>query len=90
MTTYIVTQDGSVWNNDRARFLKPWTQSSGYLQVNLWGKCKLVHRLVAEAYIPNPEGFDTVDHIDFNRQNNCVENLRWMSNRENCVRKRCM
>lgn len=44
---------------------------------------KQVHRLVAEAFIPNPENFDTVDHIDCNGLNNCVINLRWMSREDN-------
>lgn len=60
--------------------------SSGYLQVNL-GRIRntvLVHRLVAEAFIPNPLGLRDVDHINGNKTNNRVENLRWVSHKENC------
>ena len=58
----------------------------GYLQVGL-GRIRntaLVHRLVAEAFIPNPLGLRDVDHIDGNKTNNRVENLRWVSHKENC------
>lgn len=43
----------------------------------------LLHRVVAQAFIPNPSGFSDVDHIDGNRANNSVENLRWVSREEN-------
>lgn len=58
----------------------------GYLQVTLSEirKTVSVHRLVAEAFIPNPLGATEVDHIDGNKTNNRVENLRWVSHRENC------
>lgn len=46
----------------------------------------LVHRLVAQAFIPNPDNLPEVDHIDNNTQNNCVSNLRWCDRKFNLQR----
>lgn len=45
---------------------------------------RLVHRLVAIAFIPNPDSKPVVDHIDTDTENNCVDNLRWATVKENC------
>ena len=55
----------------------------GYLRLNLCkdGKFKLfqIHRLIALHYIPNPHNYPEVDHKDRNRQNNSIDNLRWVN-----------
>lgn len=55
---------------------------AGYLSVIVGGKGKQVHRLVAEAFIPNPNGYDVVHHINHNKTDNRVENLVWADRRE--------
>lgn len=62
--------------------------NAGYKRVNLSkdGEVKWfsVHRLVALQYIPNPDNLPQIDHIDRDKLNNSVENLRWVSAKENC------
>ena len=57
-------------------------KKTGYNEVYV-GSFKLLHRLVAEAFIPNPNNKPCVDHIDHNKSNNCVSNLRWVTYEEN-------
>ena len=79
----------SLGNNKtrKDKILKPVNSTCGYLQVSL---CKdghmkqtLVHRLVAEAFIPNPNNLATVNHKDEVKTNNTVGNLEWMSQKDN-------
>ena len=66
----------------------------GYYRVSLWKDNKdkhyLVHRLVAETFIPNPENLPTVNHKDENPSNNCVDNLEWCTNHYNLHYGNCI
>lgn len=71
----------------KERILKFWN-NRGYLCVRLCPnpkvrKCIGIHRLVAFAFIPNPNDYPEIDHIDGNPSNNNVENLRWVTHRQN-------
>lgn len=87
---YEVSTEGRVKNMQTGKILKQYENHSGYLRVRLYkdkkGKYFRVHRLVAEAFIPNPNGFIEVDHLDKNRQNNHVDNLQWINHKEH-IRK---
>lgn len=63
-------------------FREPSLNSNGYCCVYLQYKRRLLHRLLAEAFIPNPDNKPTVDHIDRNPQNNSLDNLRWATGKE--------
>ena len=84
---YEVSDAGRVRNKITGRILKPGNHHKRYLYVNLSKngtyKSHKVHRLVAEAFIPNPNNQLQVDHIDENKTNNTVDNLRWVSCQEN-------
>ena len=78
---YAVTSCGRVWSYMSQKFLTPISDINGYSYVNLYknekSKHYKVHRLVAEAYIPNPDNLPQVNHKDENKTNNCLQNLEW-------------
>ncbi len=77
--------DGTVVRESKRRDCKRQTYgnlSAGYRIVRIEGKVRLVHRLIAETFLPNPEQKPTVDHIDRDRENNSLENLRWATAKE--------
>lgn len=88
---YQIYEDGRVFSKKSRKFLKKGDNGHGYLVVRLFheGKAKThkIHRLVALHYIPNPENRREVDHIDRNKKNNDISNLRWATRSENCQNK---
>jgi hypothetical protein len=81
---YSVSNLGNVINNKTDEILKAsLDRDEGYKKVALHRKTFRVHRLVAEAFIPNPNNKTMVDHIDNDKTNNNVNNLRWATNSEN-------
>lgn len=67
---------------DKPLYLHP--DKDGYLQVEINGKYEKVHKIVASIYVANPNNKPQIDHIDGNKSNNCADNLRWVTAKENC------
>lgn len=79
---YSICENGDVRNDLTGWIKTAYTNvKNGYKYVDLWENNKSIkrpiHRLLAESFIPNPDNKPTVDHIDGNRQNNSLNNLRW-------------
>lgn len=86
---YFITTEGRVWSTYSNKWLKPTINKRGNHQrayVSLGrGNKKYIHRLVAEAFIPNPNNLPEIDHIDTNGLNNKIENLRWCTHNSNMI-----
>lgn len=85
-TNYQVSDSGVILGV-RGNELKPFNNGRGYkiVKIKIAGKwtSKAVHRLVAEAWLPNPKNLPEVNHIDCNRDNNIVTNLEWCTHSYN-------
>lgn len=85
-TRWSINEEGQVRNDETGKFLKG-TILHTYRYINFrWNgkqKNKSVHRLVAEAFLPNPNNLPCVHHIDGDRLNNRLDNLKWVSEQEN-------
>ena len=82
---YSISSDGRVYSKRKNMFLKPYRNTKKYMCVDIYKKNTRVHRLVAENFIPNPNNYEQVNHIDGNKENNDVSNLEWCSNRMNSI-----
>ena len=80
---YEVSTDGRIRNENTNREIKQFVGSDGYLRTQIAGKTRLVHRIVADAYISKCPGKDFINHKDGNKANNSVDNLEWVTRSEN-------
>jgi hypothetical protein len=86
---YFIYDDGRLYTPCRKRFMKPSVDSSGYLYYDLRGtnslyKCPKVHRLVMLAF-SSQEQKEEINHIDGNKKNNKLNNLEWVTHKENRI-----
>ena len=86
---YSVSNKGRIRNDKTNKILTLGDNGKGYLYVRLManGRCHkyYVHRLVAQSFIPNPDNLSDVNHIDEDKSNNSVENLEWLSHKDNMM-----
>ena len=84
---YAISTFGDVLSIKKQKILKSAINGAGYLHVILCDngirKNVRVHRLVAEAFLDNPNNYEMIDHIDRNRTNNNIDNLRWVDRSQN-------
>ena len=84
---YLVSNLGNVLNQKYNRYKKPTLGRNGYWSVGLSKNGKytscLLHRIVALAFIPNPQNKPQVNHINCNKKDNSVQNLEWVTSQEN-------
>jgi hypothetical protein len=80
---YVLFENGVVLSLKTNRFVDGNFSNKWYIRIGLNGKVYKMHRLLAEAFIDNPNGFTCVDHIDRNKLNNDLSNLRWCSQSQN-------
>ena len=88
-TTYDISRDGTVTNLKTGRALRPYIDHTGYTVIKLDGKVLAIHRLVAEAFLPNPNGYDQINHKNEDKTDNRVENLEWCTQTYNLRYSKC-
>lgn len=80
---YYVTDEGRLFNKITNEEFIPVPNKNGYVYITIQYKRVKLHRIIAEAFIPNPDNKPQIDHINRNKLDNRVENLRWVTAQEN-------
>ena len=81
---YRISNQGRVYSILNQRILKTSTSKNGYKSMHLNGETIYIHHLVAEHFLENPDNKNEINHKDCNPSNNCVDNLEWVTHKENC------
>lgn len=84
---YSVLDEGEVRNDRTQKILKPYENNKGYLRVKIDGKHLFIHRIVLETFVGKRKN-KQVNHKDYNRKNNQLSNLEWMTAKENAKHRR--
>lgn len=87
---YLVSNTGKIIslkhnNTNNIKTLKPVIRKTGYKYITINNKQYVLHRVVAECFIPNIDNKPFINHIDGNKLNNNVKNLEWCTAKENCI-----
>jgi hypothetical protein len=92
---YSINKNGDLINNKKQKLLRAWYNRGGYKCFTLrnWGlnikRNLTMHRLLGLSFIPNPNNYPCIDHIDRNVKNNNLNNLRWCSHQMNTINRIC-
>lgn len=80
---YKIDKKGNVFSCLSNKYIKSRKENTGYIRIKLLGKYYALHRIVAITYIPNPNNYSEINHVDKNKENNCVDNLEWCDRKYN-------